>query len=219
LKDDFPNILQMRSTLNAINSMYGNSNKIGLKEAWPHFKGELLKKMKSKQLISVFEKEHYYKSKLLHSTFYGIMPTLLRNYDKYSMYAGVEVRMPFLDYRIIEFAFTLPNSFKLRNGFSKAIIRNAAKPIVPASILSNKIKTGWNSPMGEWFAGVWKQWLLDEISSSTFQNCTLIDTAAFRKKVNEFYAASNPDHNMGQELWLRMQPYLIEKANKRFSKI
>ena len=85
-----------------------------------------------------------------------MLPTLLRNYDRYSMHAGVEVRMPFLDYRIIEFAFTLPNDFKVRNGFSKAIVREAAQGIVPDHILRNKLKSGWNSPMGEWLAGSWK---------------------------------------------------------------
>ncbi len=216
LKDDFPNLFDMRTTLHAIDKMYGLNNEISLKDAWPHFRTELLQKVKKKELLSVFEKEQYYKQKLFHSTFKGIMPTLLRNYDKYSMAAGVEVRMPFLDYRIIEFAFSLPNSYRLRNGFTKAVVRSAAKGMVPDSILGNKIKTGWNSPMGEWFAGPWKEWLLDETGSVGFSTCDLVDQQSIRNKMNLFFQ-SKPDQNAGQDLWLQLQPDLIEKANKQYS--
>lgn len=217
LKDDFPNLLKMRNTLSTINHMYGNGNELELKDAWPHFKGQLLQKLKAKKPFSIFEKEQYYRNKLFHSTFKGILPTLLRNYDRYSMNAGVEVRMPFLDYRIIAFAFTLPNHYKVRNGFSKAIVREAAKGIVPPNILNNKLKSGWNSPMGEWLAGKWKQWLLDEVHSTAFANCDLIDTTAYRKQVDAFYAAAKPEQNAGQQLWLQLQPYLLEKANQQFA--
>lgn len=218
LKDDFPNIFEMRHTLNTIDKMLGNSNEISVQQTMPYFKGELLQRIKNKQLLSVFEKEQHYKSKLFHSTFKGILPTLLRNYDKYSMAAGVEVRMPFLDYRLIEFAFSLPNNYKLRNGFTKAIIRTAAKKIVPEKILANKVKTGWNSPMGEWFAGPWKEWLLDETDSSEFNNCNLIDQADIQKRIRKFFE-TKADQNSGQELWLRLQPYLIEKANRQFANV
>ncbi|MEQ1797228.1 MAG: asparagine synthase (glutamine-hydrolyzing) [Lacibacter sp.] len=216
LKDDFPNLLKMRNTLTTINRMYGNESDLELKDVWPHFKGELLQKIKKKELLAIFEKEKYYQNKLFHSTFKGMLPTLLRNYDRYSMHAGVEVRMPFLDYRIIEFAFTLPNDYKVRNGFSKAIVRKAAKGIVPESILSNKLKSGWNSPMGEWFSGEWKQWLLDEVHSTDFRNCELIDQKKIHQQVEEFYKTARYDLGAGQNLWLQLQPYLIEKANRLF---
>lgn len=216
IKDDFPNLFKIKNTLNTIDKMYGQNNELGLNDAWPHFKWELLKKIRVRNILSVFEKEQYFKAKLLESTFYGILPTLLRNYDKYAMASGVEVRMPFLDYRIIEFAFSLPNNFKYRNGLTKAIVRNAAKDIVPQKILSNKIKTGWNSPMGEWFAGPWKQWLNDEIESLEFKNCDFINPVEIRSLVQKFFQADQ-NHCEGQELWTRLQPYLIEKAFKKFA--
>ena len=91
------------------------------------------------------------------------------------MHAGVEIRMPFLDYRIVEFAFALPNEHKVNDGFSKVLLRNAAKGLLPDNIINNKVKKGWNSPMGEWFSGIWKEWLLDEISSVDFANSTIVD--------------------------------------------
>jgi asparagine synthase (glutamine-hydrolysing) len=215
LADDFPHILKMRHTLNTIDKMYGFQNQITIKETIPHFKGELLKRIRRQGIMNVLTNERRYNQTLFHSTFKGMLPTLLRNYDKYSMQAGVEVRMPFLDYRIIAFAFSLPNEYKVRNGFTKAIVRKAAEPIVPASILANKVKTGWNSPLGEWFAGPWKQWLLDEVHSTAFTNCDLIDQDDILKRVDHFLTA-NQEQGPAQDLWLRLQPYLIEKANRKY---
>jgi len=50
----------------------------------------------------------YLNSRLHDSTYSTVLPTLLRNYDRYSMMNGVEIRMPFLDYRILQFAFSIP---------------------------------------------------------------------------------------------------------------
>lgn len=217
LKDDFPNIFKMRNTLNTIQNMYGRNEETQMNEVLPYFKGELLQTIKKKNPLSLFEKEKYYRDQLFHSTFKGILPTLLRNYDKYSMHAGVEVRMPFLDYRIVAFAFTLPNAYRVRNGFSKAIVREAAKGIVPQAILQTKLKSGWNSPMGEWLGGVWKEWLLDELHSTAFSNCDLIDTNQLQQQAEAFYNSGSHEHVHGQQLWLQLQPYLIEKANKAFA--
>ena len=216
LKDDFPNIFQMRATLNTIDKMYGFNNEITLKKTMPHFKGALLKKIREKRIMSVFEKEQFYKRKLFDSCFRGILPTLLRNYDCYSMQAGVEIRMPFLDYRLVEFAFSLPNKYKVRNGFSKAIVRSAAKGLVPDRILNNKLKMGWNSPMGEWFSGIWKEWLLDEVNSADFRNCDTMDTKGYKKILDAFYNKGIYEQGDGQALWLYLQPYLIQKANCQF---
>jgi asparagine synthase (glutamine-hydrolysing) len=205
----------MRQTLDTIFKTWNAPNHITLRQAIPHFKAEALKRVREKRIFSWMKDEGHFRQRLFHSTFYGMLPTLLRNYDKYSMQAGVEVRMPFLDYRILEFAFSLPDTFKLRNGFTKAIVRKAAEPIVPASILKNRVKTGWNSPLGEWFAGPWKEWLLDELNSSGFHNCDLVDRDQVREKSATLFQSS-PDQGAASELWLAIQPYLIEKANKNF---
>ena len=153
--------------------MGGYDKKISIGLAWLYLKQEYQRR--KIQGLSILKNLNAYNNKLHHSTFAGILPTLLRNYDKYSMHAGVEVRMPFLDYRIVEFAFALPNEHKVNDGFSKVLLRNAAKGLLPNNIINNKVKKGWNSPMGEWFSGIWKEWLLDEISSVDFANSTIVD--------------------------------------------
>lgn len=218
LRDDFPNPVSMYQTFKAMHQMYNRPNPALIKDTFNAYKRELRKRLSGTH-TSFFKNQHYYRQQLFHSTFKGILPTLLRNFDKYSMHAGVEVRMPFLDYRLIAFAFTLPNHYKLRNGYSKAIVREAAKPVVPASVLATKLKSGWNSPMSDWMTGVWKEWLLDETSSTAFINCELIDGPSVARKLNDYYDSGYYDHTTAQQLWLQLQPYLVQKANQQFARI
>lgn len=215
LNDDFPNLYAMRDTLSLIDRMNGLNRETSWQTTWAHFKSIALRKKGKSAFSLLYEREQYYRAQLFHSTFRGILPTLLRNYDRYSMHAGVEVRMPFLDYRLVEFAFRLPNAYKIRQGYSKAIVREAGRPIMPEKIVSNKVKTGWNSPTGEWFGGIWKQWLQDELASTAYRNCDLVQKENIGAVASEFVKGGKKEHGAGQYLWLQLQPYLIEQANKK----
>jgi asparagine synthase (glutamine-hydrolysing) len=70
--------------------------------------------------------------------------------DRMSMANSLETRSPFLDTELIEFAFSLPDSLKLKNGVTKKIIREYAKNKIPKEILNRK-KHGFGMPLGEWF--------------------------------------------------------------------
>jgi asparagine synthase (glutamine-hydrolysing) len=96
------------------------------------------------------------------------LPTILRNFDRISMQNSVEIRMPFMDYRLVSFAFSLPFSSKVGNGYSKRIVRDAMKGILPESIRTRKSKIGFNAPMKEWFSSELSEFILDEINSLTF---------------------------------------------------
>lgn len=78
-----------------------------------------------------------------------VMPMLLRYEDRNSMAFSIEARLPFLDYRIIEFAFQLPDEYKIRNGWQKAILREAV-PELPESIRYRKDKKGFTTPEKDW---------------------------------------------------------------------
>ena len=77
----------------------------------------------------------------------GGLVNLLHYGDAVSMSHSLESRLPFLDYRLVEFVFTLPSEFKVQNGAGKYIHREAMKGIVPDFILSNPIKFGFDSPL------------------------------------------------------------------------
>ncbi|MGN1457778.1 MAG: asparagine synthase (glutamine-hydrolyzing) [Acutalibacteraceae bacterium] len=70
--------------------------------------------------------------------FYWFMQTLLDRKDRMSMYNGLEVRVPFCDYRIVEYAYNLPWHLKSLNGREKGIVRAAFKGLLPDSIIERK---------------------------------------------------------------------------------
>jgi asparagine synthase (glutamine-hydrolysing) len=82
---------------------------------------------------------------------YTILPSLLHNYDKYTMLNSLESRSPFLDHNFVTYVFSLNPEDKIRSGFTKKILRDSMKGIVPEQILNRKDKIGWNAPNDIWF--------------------------------------------------------------------
>jgi asparagine synthase (glutamine-hydrolysing) len=146
------------------------------------------------------------------STHETVLPTLLRNYDRYSMANGVEIRMPFMDHRIVSLAFSLPWSSKLRGGFSKAIVRDAMAPYMPHEVAYRKAKIGFNSPIVDWMKGPLKPYFLDTISSRSFLESGLIDAQKVGDAVR--YVIDQPDARFtdGERAWMLLTPYLWERA-------
>jgi len=75
---------------------------------------------------------------------------LLMRMDKMSMAVGVEVRVPFLDHRLVEFAMGVPDSLMLKNGRFKHLLKEAVAPDVPPNLV-NRPKQGFVVPVREWF--------------------------------------------------------------------
>jgi asparagine synthase (glutamine-hydrolysing) len=75
---------------------------------------------------------------------------LLRYADRNSMAHGVEVRLPFLSEKLVRFAFSLPSSFKIQNGFTKHILRKTMEHKLPNPILFNPKKIGFETPQQQW---------------------------------------------------------------------
>ncbi len=87
------------------------------------------------------------------------LPTILRNFDRMSMAHGVEVRMPFLDWRLVCFVMSLPDSYKIGQGMTKRIAREALKGRIPESARTSPIKIGFGSPLPELFGqSQFKEW-------------------------------------------------------------
>ena len=150
---------------------------------------------------------------LMELTFHTTLPTLLRNYDRYSMINGVEVRIPLLDHRIIEFAFSLPWTSKVRDGYSKSVLRDAIDAWLPASIVRRKTKIGFAPPIIDWMRGPLKTYLLDETQSSSLRQSTLVDPAKLRGSVEDLLAGGGQRTLYGAEqIWKEFCIYLWEKT-------
>ena len=90
---------------------------------------------------------------------------LLRYADRNSMAHSREVRLPFLDHRLVEFVFRLPDRFLLRAGWTKWILREAFRGIVPAAITNRSDKLGYMPPQQRWLGDlVWQDIMLEQVA-------------------------------------------------------
>lgn len=87
---------------------------------------------------------------LLEHTFTNL-PNLLHYEDRNSMRFSVESRLPFLDYRLVEFAFSLPHHYKIRGSTTKWMLNQVAQKILPRDVLERKDKMGFTTPAHQWF--------------------------------------------------------------------
>ena len=89
---------------------------------------------------------------LLREAIHTSLPGLLRFADRDSMAHSREVRLPFLDRRIAEFALSLPADFLYRGGVTKSVLRDAVSDLVPASVLQQREKIRFETPEQAWFS-------------------------------------------------------------------
>ncbi|MEO6812539.1 MAG: asparagine synthase (glutamine-hydrolyzing) [Ginsengibacter sp.] len=88
---------------------------------------------------------------LYRSTMGGDLQTLLRYADRNSMANSREVRLPFLYHELVDFLFTLPPYFKIHNGWTKWIMREASTNVLPETIQWRLDKIGYEPPQKKWF--------------------------------------------------------------------
>lgn len=113
-----------------------------------------------------FSSEPLDKRMLYYDFYQHTLPSLLRNFDRAGMLNSVEIRMPFMDWRLVSYVFSLPTQSKLENGFTKLILREAMKGKIDENLRSRTYKVGVASPVEYWFNGPLKTWIMDSISNS-----------------------------------------------------
>lgn len=117
---------------------------------------------------------------------------------------GVEVRMPFLDWRLVTFTVALPEESKYAAGTSKLIARRAMTGRMPESIRAGKRKVGFNSPMPEWLNGPLADWSAEILEKNTPGFAELVDEAALKEAVLSRNRSKSWDWNSADRIW----PYL-----------
>lgn len=129
--------------------------------------------------------KEFLKNELLNSLT-GYLPSLLRYEDRNSMAHSVEARLPFLDYRLVEFVFGLPDDFKINNGLTKAILRDAMKNVLPEEVRLRKDKMGFVTPEKIWFKTTLKEEIKDIIYSESFQNRKYFKGGLIKKEFEDY---------------------------------
>jgi asparagine synthase (glutamine-hydrolysing) len=136
-----------------------------------------------------------------------VLPTILRNFDRVSMAHGIEVRMPFMDWRLVTYAMALPEASKLADGQTKMIARRAMAGRMPESIRIGRRKIGFNSPMPEWLNGPLSGWIDALLARNVPAFAELVDEARLRRKIAQLTAVKTWDWEVSARIW----PYLNVK--------
>jgi asparagine synthase (glutamine-hydrolysing) len=152
---------------------------------------------------------------LIHKTFPGVVEqmmyldlkhwlpaNLLLRADRMTMASGLELRCPFLDYRIVEFAaqrLATAEKVALNNG--KLMLKSLARQWLPASIV-DRPKWGFKVPIAQWLRGELMPLLRQRLLASTSPLSHLLDAAAIAKLIDE-HAAGQKNHE--KQLWILLQ--------------
>jgi asparagine synthase (glutamine-hydrolysing) len=115
-----------------------------------------------------------------------VLPQLLRYADRNSMAFSREVRLPFLDHRLVEFLFAVPVDQKISGSTTKVVLRNAISGIVPEEIRNRKDKLGFAPPEVSWLGGPLCPWVEEVFSSIEFRQREWCDPATVDKVWKRF---------------------------------
>lgn len=137
------------------------------------------------------------------------LPSLLRYEDRNSMAFSIETRLPFLDYRLVEFAFSLPDATKLHGSTTKAILRRALGDRVPPGVLARRDKMGFETPSDIWLRGRYAADVRARLSRpGPFQDW--VDRDLVRSETEEYLAGRR---NIGLQIWRWLS---LEAWSQRF---
>jgi asparagine synthase (glutamine-hydrolysing) len=116
---------------------------------------------------------------------------MLTKVDLMSMANGLEVRIPFLDYELVNFIFSLPSEYKIKSGIRKRVVKDAFKDFLPKK-LYRRPKKGFEVPLLKWFKNEMKSLIIDDLLSEKF----ITDQAVFDykeiEKLKRKLFSSNP---------------------------
>lgn len=118
---------------------------------------------------------------------------ILTKVDRASMAASLEARIPLLDHRIVEFAWSLPSHMKLRKSKGKWLLREVLHRYVPEAMI-NRPKKGFAIPLSTWLRGPLKEWAGDMLSPERLKHSGLINSEPIQKKWQEHIAGERNWH-------------------------
>ncbi|MBN2374632.1 asparagine synthase (glutamine-hydrolyzing) [bacterium] len=150
-------------------------------------KKEFYNNRKKRSIASEFNQKRFCNERLKNTLYrlikYTNIPQLLHYEDRNSMAFSVESRVPFLDYRLVEYAFSLPDDQKIRDGTTKYVLRKALSGILPEKIIQRQDKIGFVSPDIRWLTGPLKDYFFELLDSRAAKDLNIFHT----EKVKRFF--------------------------------
>ncbi len=135
------------------------------------------------------------------------LPALLRYEDRSSMAHSIESRVPFLDYRLVEYIFSLPDHQKINKGYTKSVLRNALGELIPPQILKRTDKMGFVTPEHVWFAGELKGWTDEIINSRSFRERSYFDRSRLSRTIGG-HREGKSDIGFALWRWINLELWL-----------
>jgi asparagine synthase (glutamine-hydrolysing) len=129
--------------------------------------------------------------------------------DRASMAFSVELRSPFLDYRIIEFARTLPVSYRFEKGNRKKILRDILKEYIPEKVF-NQPKKGFSIPLGRWIQNELRNEFISNLSDDFLNTVPNLNVGKFKHQLKEHLAGK---HDNSFSIW---KIYVLSKWYQEF---
>ena len=120
--------------------------------------------------------------------FYTKIPRALRFNDRVSMLYGTELREPFLDYELVEYVFSRPKDFKIKDGIQKWMLRKIAEKFLQKDLVLAP-KRPLQTPQREWLSEDLKDWVQAEIT--TLYNNNWFNKKELQKELNSFFKGDN----------------------------
>ncbi len=117
--------------------------------------------------------------------------------DFLSMAHSVEIRSPFLDYRLVEFAATIPDNMKIRNGNVKDILKKAVEPLLPEGIIKRP-KEGFVLPVFDWMADRLKDYSMDVLSEKRLRRHNLLNVEVAKDILQNYHSGNR---NNAGKVW------------------
>ena len=122
---------------------------------------------------------------------------ILVKVDRAAMGVSLETRVPFLDHRVIEYAWSLPQNMKVRNGDGKWIIRRLLDKYIPSTLM-DRPKMGFGVPIDSWLRGPLRDWAESLLNESKLHEEGFFNPTPIRKKLAEHMSG---DRNWQYHLW------------------
>lgn len=152
------------------------------------------------------------------------LPLYLREDDRSTMAHSIEGRSPFLDHRLVSYAFQLPDNWKLRGPLNKYVLREAMRGKIPESVRSRPDKMGFSVPQRAWFADLLQAPFQDMIGSQGFRERGIYNVEAIRRDL-ELHRQGKVDcssrfFNLIQfEIWSKLEKDYSVKRSETVSEI